>query len=82
MVMEVSPPDEPWTTGKGNSPPERNEAFCPLSVVIVGSARICAICLSCEILQAHPDIQTKIIEEQVKGLLVMSVAGVLPVAGV
>ena len=33
---------------------------------MVGSARICAICLSLKILQTHSDIEAEIVEEQVQ----------------
>src|ERR1700721_3443216 len=82
MVMDVSPPDDPCTPGKGNSPPARNEAFCPLSVVIAGSARICAIFLSCRSCSVNPIFRPKRKKSRLRGLLLVRVAGEVQLPGV
>src|ERR1035441_10940993 len=59
-----------WTMGNGNSPPERNWAFWPLTVVIVGSARICRICLFWRSWMVAPRFNLALYSMKFSGLVV------------
>src|ERR1017187_6382226 len=52
---EVAPP---WRTGKGNSPPARKLAFCPLIAMRFGSARISRTDVCCRAWIAAPRLRS------------------------
>src|SRR5580704_2655169 len=52
---EVAPP---WTTGKGNSPPARKVAFCPLIAKRFGSARISRTDVCCRAWMVAPRLMS------------------------
>ena len=54
MITGAPPAPPGWTMGNGNSPPDRKSAFTPLTVVIVGSARIWRTCLFCRSCMVAP----------------------------
>ena len=69
MVTTGAALEEPFacTTGNGNSPPERKFAFWPLTVVIVGSARIWSTCLLCRSWMVAPRLSFQLYNMKFSG---------------